>query len=399
MKQHKHSVTFSLTLLLLVTLLSSVLCAPVSAAAVNLTGVMDAHAYADESISADTVLPYRIYLPDALSPYFPAGADNASIVPDSADTDSTAEPAETEAVTDAPAAPQTPPEGTTYGLFIWLHDEDCRGNDNTAQIADDAKNGLMNAFLTDAARANDTIILAPQCPADTTWTDNDGVLLDILTSLVQNQLSILNIDPTRILIGGISMGAEAGYELIEAQTEAGAMQIAAAYLVAGVTDNTVASEADAAPYLDTDIYAFLSENDSVTPSDSVRALADTLITTYGCTFRYAVYPDLGHEIWHQAFAEGDHIASFLATNAPVTETVMEPVETEATEDTAPVEETPAETEAVTESVETEQLENEPLSIAGIEITSALIAYVILSAACILAVILLLTGLVKNSKVR
>jgi hypothetical protein len=59
----------------------------------------------------------------------------------------------------------------------------------------------------------------------------------------------------------------------------------------------------------------------------------------------------------------------------------------------PIEIVPQETAPVTDEVQT------PPSIAGVEITSEMIAYVILAAAGIISVVLLITGLVKNNKVR
>ena len=92
--------------------------------------------------------------------------------------------------------------------------------------------------------------------------------------------------------------------------------------------------------------------------------------------------------------------AFLATNAPApevptvpVETEPLPVETDAPVTDEPIETAPVETDAVTDEVQS------PLTVAGIEITSAMIAYVILAAAGIISVALLITGLVKNNKVR
>ncbi len=380
--------------LLLVWLLLCVCVVPLSAApnAVDLLNIMDAHMYRDEAISADAVLPYRIYMPDALSPYFPKAADNAAPVEAETDEAGNAVPEET------PETPVPPEELGSFGLLIWLHDEDQRGDDNVTHISDTAKNGLISTLLSDPARATDTIVVAPQCPQGTTWTDNEGLLLDLLTSLLQNHLLPLGVDPARVFVGGISMGATAGYELIARQANADSLQLAAAYLVAGSVDTTVSSEDAAAPYKKTAIYAFLSENDPVTPAESVRTLADALIG-YGCTFNYVVYPDIGHEIWHQAFMEASVLADFLAVNAPVPVT-PEPAETEPA---VPLETEavvlPAETEPVTETPPETAPVDKSLTIGGFEITNAVIAYVILGAACVLAAVMLITGLVKNSKVR
>ncbi len=377
--------------LFLAAILLSALVLPANAAiaAVNLLNVMDAHMYRDEAISADATLTYRIYMPDALSPYFPAGADNVKPPEEEIDPEFT--------LPDATQTPSVPDDLGTFGILIWLHDEDSRGDDNVAHISDDSKNGLISALLSDTERAADTIVIAPQCPMQTTWSDNDGLYLKLLVSLLKNHLLPLNVDPERIFIGGISMGAQAGYALIEDSAQADAMQIAGAYLVAGAVDTEIADEAAAAPYKNTKIFAFLSENDSVTPPDSVRTLADTLIG-YGCAFNYVVYPDIGHEVWHQAFMEAALLSDFLSVNAPKpvepeTEAVTEEAVVTETEtlhvETVPVETEPAETEPL----------DKPLTIGDFEITNAVIAYVIMGAACVLAAIMLIAGLVKNSKVR
>ena len=367
-------------------------------AAVDLRGVMDAYMYQNPAISETAILPYRVYLPDAIAAAFPKSADNVVV----ADPD--AAPAEGEGADPAPVDPPPAieiPRDREYGLLIWLHDEDLRGDDNASHIADDAKNGLMNAFLS-GSLSTDYIILAPQCPRGTTWTENNNLYLSLLLDLVQNHIMQLPIDQNRILIGGISMGATAGYELIGLQVNDGMIPISAAYLVAGTTDFTITNDLEAKVFERTKVYAFLSENDTVTPPDSVRALADLVNTKYEDVqdFTYAVYPELGHEIWHQAFAEQALMDAFLATNAPAPEVPTVPVETEPlpVETDAPVTDEPIETAPVETDAVTDEGQS-PLTVAGIEITSAMIAYVILAAAGIISVVLLITGLVKNNKVR
>ena len=392
-----------LPLIFVLVLMLTVTALPVSAA-IDLRGVMDAHAYQNTAISETAILPYRVYLPDAIAAAFPKSADNVVPVEDEAPVDPDAPvdedtPTENAPADDAPVIEM--PQDRKYGLLLWLHDEDLCGDDNVSHIANDAKNGLMNAFLT-GANASEYIILAPQCPKGTTWTANNNLYLSLLLDLVQNHIMQLPIDQNRILIGGISMGATAGYELIGLQVNDGMIPISAAYLVAGTTDFTITNDLEAKVFERTKVYAFLSENDTVTPPDSVRALADLVNTKYEDVqdFTYAVYPELGHEIWHQAFAEQALMDAFLATNAPApevptvpVETEPLPVETDAPVTDEPIETAPVETDAVTDEVQS------PLTVAGIEITSAMIAYVILAAAGIISVVVLITGLVKNNKVR
>ncbi|MBQ3065961.1 MAG: hypothetical protein IJC98_06970 [Clostridia bacterium] len=363
-------------------------CVSANAAAVNLLNVMDSHAYKNTDISADAILPYRIYLPDAIAALFPQGADNAADTDDSTGSEN------------APDDTPTVPEDKKYGLLIWLHDEDLRGDDCVTHIADDNKNGLMSTFLSNSEYNNDFIILAPQCPADATWTGNDGLYLDLLIDLVTKHILTLPIDTSRILIGGLSMGASAGYELIAMQNEEGMFPIAAAYLLAGTTSITIENAKDASVFENTRIFAFLSENDPVTPADSVRSLSDLLITDYQCPITYVVYPELGHEIWHQAFAEQNLLESFMSVNAP---SVDEPNTEEIPDGTTPPDTTAANTEKQpVQSDDTTGSENSDTSapsIAGIPITTNMIAGFIVVIASLLAAILLLSGLYRSSRTR
>ena len=374
---------------LLPILLSMLLFLPLMAVsaytAVDLRGVMDAHAYKNETISENAVLPYRIYLPDAIAAGFPPAADNAEQNEDAVDTDAIQPPA------------IEIPRDRTYGLLIWLHDEDCRGTDNTAHISDDAKNGLMNAILSDPEYSSDYIIIAPQCPRDTTWTANDNLYLRLLADLINTHIRTLPVDVDRIVLGGISMGATAAYRLITMQGSDTTIPISAAYLVAGETDYTVETEEDASVFSATKVYAFLSENDTVTPPDSVKALADK-INSYDFTedFTYAIYPEVGHEVWHQAFSEQALLEAFLKTNAadepPTSDTVPDDSETVApdtnTDDGTSTDEMTTQTDAVDTPGEN-----------GFTISPSIIAYVMLAVSCLIAVVLLLGGLLKNNKVR
>ena len=371
---------------------------PVSAA-IDLRGVMDMHAYQNTAISETAILPYRIYLPDAIAAAFPKSADNAVIVPDGEDTEApSGEETETEAVNDTPVIEI--PQDREYGLLIWLHDEDCRGNDGVSHISDDAKNGLINTFLASSDYANNFIVIAPQCPQGTQWTDNDNLYLRLLIDLIQNHVMQIPIDEDRIFVSGISMGATAGYQLITMQGSDPSLPVAAAYLVAGTCDYVIENEEDAAVFGATKVYAFLSENDTVTPPDSVRAIADLINTTYDLPqdFTYAIYPEVGHEVWHQAFAEQGLLQAFMSTNAPA---VQAPVETEAVTDAPEETEAPATEAPVPAETEpqTEEILNTPPSIGGITITSQMIAGVILCAACVLSMVILIAGLIKNNKVR
>ena len=141
-----------LPLIFVLVLMLTVTALPVSAA-IDLRGVREALAYQNTASSEPARLPYRVYLPDAIAAAFPKSADNVVPVEDEAPVDPDAPVDEDAPTEDAPAI-ETPvieiPQDRKYGLLLWLHDEDLCGDDNVSHIANDAKNGLMNAFLTGA---------------------------------------------------------------------------------------------------------------------------------------------------------------------------------------------------------------------------------------------------------
>ena len=353
-------------------------CLSLTVSAVDLRGVMDAMVFPEnESDLAEgqTALQYRLYIPDTVERHTETSGDET---PRTVTTyRSTAD--------------------KTYGLLIWLHDEDSCGSDNTSQIANDAKNGLINAFLNNSAVNGEFIILAPQCPAGKTWlSGGDDAPLDAVIRWIRNFQSHYHLfDPERIFVGGISMGAEAGYRLIRLQKNT-ALPVSAAYLIGG----TCEKDSTAEDYKDTVVCAVVSSDDPAYPSDAVTALADA-VNTAGGEFSLSGYEDMGHEIWGQAFREDALLSKFMSVNAPKSEPADDPIPDDTAADTEAVTAEPADTDApepeATETTEPDDKTPEPFTIGGFAVTSALIAYVILAAACILAAILLISGLIRHNR--
>ncbi len=249
-----------------------------STAAVDLRGFMTTEVYGENT---STALPYRIYLPSSVE----KTAEGTYIGNTDAD----------------------------YALLIWLHDEDLRGEDGTAHISDDEKNGLLSACITDDYRAEDVIIVAPQCPRGETW-DSIAEPLNALLRSVKDGMETGGIyNEERVLLGGIGMGASYGYTLLSEQGEV--LPVAAAYLIGGTCD---AKEKDYAAYGGTDIYAFISEG-GLYPTDGIRDLSSTISQKENSTFTLTEYEGMGHEIWQSALAETAYLTAFLNTNASVGE--------------------------------------------------------------------------------
>ncbi|MGN0149270.1 MAG: sialate O-acetylesterase [Clostridia bacterium] len=98
-------------------------------------------------------------------------------------------------------------------VLVYLHGETRKGNDNESQ--------LYNAqYMFDEIEKSETdcILIAPQCPSDSEWTD----ISEIVAELAHN---IESADSDRIYIAGYGEGANACYDLLETGMFAAAVPI------------------------------------------------------------------------------------------------------------------------------------------------------------------------------
>ncbi len=112
-------------------------------------------------------------------------------------------------------------------LVLFLQSGAGRGTDNLGQIRDEVKQLL---FLSEQDGIDSFYLLAPQCPADAEWNDlppspppytnysytglNESWRFKVIKELVSKVISDKNIDPSRVYITGISMGATAAWEFL-----------------------------------------------------------------------------------------------------------------------------------------------------------------------------------------
>ncbi|MBQ8301119.1 MAG: hypothetical protein IJX57_04065, partial [Clostridia bacterium] len=105
------------------------------------------------------------------------------------------------------------PESENLPVVVYLHGETRKGTDNEGQ--------MYNAqYLFEKIKESDTpcILVAPQCPTDSTWSD----MTDMVTGLVN---SISNADADRLYLAGYGEGATACYELLATGNFAAALAI------------------------------------------------------------------------------------------------------------------------------------------------------------------------------
>ena len=346
------------------------------ASAVDLLGVMTAEVFA-ETEGEENTLRYRIYSPQTLSAQ---AAENGC------------------------------------GILVYLHDEDCRGDDNVDHISDSAKTALLSAVLNDDTLNQSMLILAPQCPSDSGWTSDNGKQLDLVSDLVRALCGNMKIDASRIGIVGVSDGASGAYALLARQNDADAVVFSAAFLAAGTCIDPDAVEA----YAKTKIFAVTSDDDPVTPSRSVDQFIASMDGRDSVV--YSRYTGAGHEVWVHAFTDETLVSPFLTALKPAETPVEEspdaaevpsgadPAGTEAPAQAengeAPVE-APSQnapdggtgTQSTSGAADGNDAPGKAASLPKIgntEVTAPFVASVLLITACVLAAVFLFTGLFKNN---
>jgi predicted peptidase len=140
------------------------------------------------------------------------------------------------------------------------------------------------------------IVLSPQCPEDTIWTNE----LDALHALLDAIIEKYHVDHSRIYLTGLSMG---GYGTWHFAATFPAM-FAAIAPICGGTIPFVGFPERIHVLKDVPIWAFHGEKDEVVPLQESQELVDVLITHQG-NVKFTVYPDTDHDSWTQTYENPD----------------------------------------------------------------------------------------------
>ena len=190
-----------------------------------------------------------------------------------------------------------------YPLVIFLHGSGERGSDNEAQL----KWGVTN-FATDQNMAlHPCLVIAPQCPEKTSWSNfsrsqkteetklqpTPTPTMDLLVGLIRQVMKTMPVDSNRIYITGLSMGGFGTYDAIMRYPDL----FAAAVPVCGGGDPSKASVISKIP-----IWIFHgAEDPSVNPGYSFDMLQ--ALNKEGAHPGYTQYPEVGHFSWIQAYSD------------------------------------------------------------------------------------------------
>ncbi len=197
------------------------------------------------------------------------------------------------------------PEGG-FSVYIHLHGEDGRGNDNLAQTA----SGMELVSQIIAEKGEETIVLVPQCAANSQWVNvplTQGVysidqVVESLTikavmELLEQIKTTYTVNTNKLYVGGHSMGAYGVWDLLARYPGI----FAAAIAVCGGADiNEAHSMKQVA------IRAYHSADDLIVPVFGIRDMVNALKEMNG-NVTYEEFNDKGHEIWAQAYGAEDQV--------------------------------------------------------------------------------------------
>ena len=143
--------------------------------------------------------------------------------------------------------------------------------------------------------AGQFVVVAPQCPAQETWDEH--ALLRLL-DLVQRELPI---DPARVYLTGMSMGAFGAWTLALRSPR----RFAAVVPICGggrLTDIAAAVTADATALRSLGVWAFHGAKDRVVPLEESERMVAELQRVGVADARLTVYPDTEHNSWSQTYS-------------------------------------------------------------------------------------------------
>ena len=137
----------------------------------------------------------------------------------------------------------------------------------------------------------DAIVIAPQCPADSHWADDDKEEHK-LVQFVPQMTEKYNIDTSRMYLTGLSMGGRCTWKLALAMPDA----FAAIAVVCGRT-NTYQFET----IQDMPIWMFHGAQDGTVDFSNVNSILKRLHEKEHSYYKLTVLPHGGHEIWHTIY--------------------------------------------------------------------------------------------------
>jgi predicted peptidase len=182
-------------------------------------------------------------------------------------------------------------------LVVFLHGSGECGGDGQKQMAV----GIGTELMWHAERWP-CIVLIPQKPVQRAqWEEYDGVVMDMVAQAKRDHA----IDAERVSLTGLSQGGHGTWAIGMRHPEVWcALAPICGYADAhggGITPEQIAAKVKGIP-----VWCFHGEKDPVVPVSQARAVVDAINGAAGAgAARLTVYPEVGHDSWNKAYAEGE----------------------------------------------------------------------------------------------
>jgi predicted peptidase len=170
--------------------------------------------------------------------------------------------------------------GKPWPLVLFLHGSGERGADLTAVT----HQGLPKLA---GGRSLPFILVAPQVPAGEIWS------VDALKALLDDLQSRLRVDPDRVYLTGLSMGAFGAWDLAIANPD----RFAALLVISG-GGNPV----EVCRLKDVPVWIVHGRKDDVIPVSWAEELGKRLERCAG-KVKVTIYPDAGHDAWSRTYED------------------------------------------------------------------------------------------------
>lgn len=134
------------------------------------------------------------------------------------------------------------------------------------------------------------VVVSPQCPKDTWWTEHTDVLLGLIDKIEKEH----NVDKDRIYVTGLSMG---GYGTFALAAEA-PQRFAAAVPICGGGTRMQAWKLTTLP-----MWVFHGDADKVIPVEESTRMVSIINQREGKNAKLTIYEGVGHNSWDRAYGD------------------------------------------------------------------------------------------------
>jgi predicted peptidase len=137
------------------------------------------------------------------------------------------------------------------------------------------------------------IVVSPQCPRDTWWSDHTAALMGLLDKVIESY----RVDKQRVYLTGLSMGGYGTWHLASIFPK----RFAAIAPICGGMPWFVRLEEAARRMKDLPVWAFHGAKDEAVPLKESERVVEALKIA-GNNVKFTVYPELEHDSWTETYA-------------------------------------------------------------------------------------------------